>query len=94
MFCLLAFWETKGQANYPVSAIPDSLKSGVLAVVRNSSEHFIQQDEQNGTYKVTYIITIFNEKGKFYSDLVIAEDSFFELKKFSGEVYDAAGKTI
>ena len=93
-FSLLAFGKVNAQTNYPVSAIPDSLKTGVQAVVRNSSEYFVQQDEHNGTYKRTYVITIFNDKGKFYSDLVIGEDDFFELKSFSGEVYDAAGKTI
>jgi len=94
LFCLLAFWKANGQANYPISAIPDSLKTNAVAVVRNSSEVFIQQDERTGSYKKTYVITILSEKGKSYSDLYIGEDDFFELKDFSGEVYDAAGKVI
>jgi len=88
------FWKVDAQVNYPVSAISDSLKTGALAVVRNSSESFIQQDERNGTYKVINVVTILSEKGKSYSDLVIPEDDFYELKNFSGEVYDAAGKSI
>ena len=94
LFCLIALCKVNAQANYPVNAIPDSLKTGALAVVRNSSENFIQQDERNGTYKVIQVITILNDKGKDYSDLVIPEDDFYELKNFSGEVYDAAGKII
>ena len=94
LFCLLALGKGNGQGNYPVSAIPDSLKADAKAIVRNSSEYFIQQDERNGTYKKTYVITILNEKGKSYSNFVIGEDDFFELKNFSGEVYDAAGKSI
>ena len=93
-FCLPVFLNVSGQVSYPVSAIPDSLKTGVQAVVRYSSENFVQQDEQNGTYKKTFVITVFNNKGNSYSDLVIREDDFYELKKFSGEVYDATGKTI
>ena len=93
-FCLLAFWEVDGQVNYPVSSIPDSLKTNVQSVVRNSSETLIQQDERNGSYKKTYVVTILNEKGKSNSDLYIGEDDFFELTGFSGEVYDAAGKVI
>jgi len=93
-FCLLAFVKVNGQANYPASAIPDSLKTGAQAVVRYSSESFVQLDERNGTYKKTYIVTVFNDKGKSFSDLDIGEDDFFELKNFSGEVYDATGKTI
>ena len=94
IFCLLSFWKANAQVNYPVSTIPDSLKTGVLAVVRNSSDLFTQQDERNGTYKVIIVITILNDKGKLYSNLVIPEDDFCELKNFSGEVYDAAGKII
>jgi len=93
-FSLFAFVKVNGQVNYPVSDIPDSLKTGVEAVVRNSSETFIQQDERNGTYKKTYVVTILNEKGKSNSDLYIGEDDFFELSNFSGEAYDAAGKVI
>ena len=94
IFCLLAFWEVNAQVNYPVSAISDSLKTGVLAIVRNSSKHFTQQDERNGIYKVITVITILNDKGKSYSNLLIPEDDFYELKNFSGEVYDANGKVI
>ena len=94
LFCLLGVLKVNGQVNYPVSAIPDSLKTGVQAVVRNCSASFVQEDERNGTYKYTYVITVLNEKGNFYSNLLISEDDFFELKNFSGEVYDAAGKVI
>ena len=93
-FCLLAFVEVNGQVNYPVSNIPDSLKTGVRAVVRNSSETFIQQDERNGSYKKTFVVTVLSEKGKSSSDLYIGEDDFYELNGFYGEVYDAAGKVI
>ena len=94
LFCLFSLEMGYGQVNYPVSAIPDSLITGTQAVVRNSSQYFVQQDERNGTYKVIYVITVLNEKGKSYSDIVIGEDNFCELKKFSGEVYNAAGKII
>jgi len=93
-FCLLVFWKVNGQVNYPVSAIPDSLKTDAQAVVRNSSEIFVQQDEQNGTYKKTCVVTVLSEKGKSYSNLYIEEDDFWGLSNFSGEVYDATGKII
>jgi len=93
-FCLLTFLKVSGQVNYPVSAISDSLKADASAVVRNYSESFVQQDERNGTYKQTYVITVLNDKGKSYSDLYIGEDDFLELRSFSGEVYDATGKVI
>ena len=91
---LLNVWKISGQTNYPVNAIPDSLKNGVQAIVRNYSISFVQTDERNGTLKVTNVVTILNEKGKSYSDLLIPEDDFYELKNFSGEVYDANGKVL
>ena len=94
LFCLFAFGNATGQVNYPVSAIPDSLKTGAQAVVRYSSESFIQQDERNGTYRNISVITVLNEKGKSSSDFLIGENDFYELRNFSGEVYDADGKVI
>ncbi|GHS96503.1 hypothetical protein FACS189421_01660 [Bacteroidia bacterium] len=94
LFSLILFYQAKGQEGYLVSLIPEELKTGAQAVIRESSESFIQQNEQNGAYKKTYVITVLNEKGKSFSDFVTGEDDFYELKSFSGEVYDAAGKTI
>ncbi|MDR0540946.1 MAG: DUF3857 domain-containing protein [Dysgonamonadaceae bacterium] len=90
----LSVWNCLPGQNYPVSAIPENLKIDARAVVRESSESFVQQDEKNGIYKNTYVITILSEKGKSFSDFAVGEDDFYELKKFSGEVYDATGKTI
>ncbi|MDR0798172.1 MAG: DUF3857 domain-containing protein [Dysgonamonadaceae bacterium] len=90
---LYIFSSAKGQ-NYPVSAIPEDLKKEAQAVVRESSESFTQQDEYTGIYKVKYVITILNEKGKSFSNWIVSEGDFTELKNFSGEVFDATGKSI
>jgi len=97
MFLLLtalSVWGCMYGQNYPASAIPENLKTDAFAVVRESTESFIQQNERNGIHKMTYVITVLNEKGKDFSDFKIGEDDFYELKKISGEVYNAAGKTI
>jgi len=90
----LSVWGCLHGQNYPVKTIPENLKTDAFAVVRESSESFIQQNKKNGTCKMTYVITILNEKVKLFSDFQVEEDDFCELKKFSGEVYDANGKTI
>ena len=90
----LPIWVCMQGQNYPVNTIPENLKTDAQAVVRESSESVIQQDEKSGTYKTTYVVTVFNDKGKSFSNFIVVEDDFCELKKFSGEVYDAAGKTI
>ncbi|MDR2841096.1 MAG: DUF3857 domain-containing protein, partial [Paludibacter sp.] len=80
--------------NYAVSLIPDSLKLGAQAVVREQKEFFVQKDERNGTYKCMRVITIFNEKGLKHAKFIVGTDDFEELKSFLGEVFDANGKSI
>ncbi len=93
LFLLLNIHGIKADG-YPAAAIPENLKKDAYAVVRESSESFKQQDLQSGTYKASYTITILGEKGNLYANFFTYEDSFHELKSFSGEIINAAGKTI
>lgn len=79
---------------YPVSAIPDSLKKDANSVVRNYSAQFIQSDINNGTYKVNKVITILNEQGSDFAVFHANEDKFRALTSFSGNIRDASGKII
>ena len=56
------------------------------AVLLNYHVEFIQNDNNKGAakYKVEYLIN--NEKGKRFSDILISQDKFQELKSFSGEI--------
>ncbi len=94
--CLFIFLlsNTAKSDGYPAASIPENLKKNAYAVVRLSSESFTQMDVNSGTHKVTFVITILNEKGKDYADFYTFEDSFVELKNFSGEIINASGKTI
>jgi hypothetical protein len=80
--------------NYSVTAISAGLKQDANVVVREFSKEFIQEDLYNGTYKVTYVITVMNGKGDNYADFHVYEDSFHELKVFSGELFNALGNSI
>jgi transglutaminase-like putative cysteine protease len=93
LFFLVVFGKAKGD-NYAVGTIPEELKTDAYAVVRESSESFIQQDERTGIYKKTHVITVLNNNGKSFSDWMIYENKFRELKSFSGTVYNAEGKII
>lgn len=93
LFFLFAFVRINAQ-NYAVTAIPEDLKTDARAVIREFSETFVQENAQTGTHDVTYAITIFDEKGDDYLNFYIYEDFFRELKNFSGEVFDAQGKSI
>ncbi len=80
--------------DYPTSAINDSLVQNADAVVRHYESVFVQTDMNNATHKITEIVTILNEDGKYHGSVVIYLDKFRDLKSFSGIVTDASGKTI
>jgi transglutaminase-like putative cysteine protease len=79
---------------YSALLIPDSLKQNAYSVVRLESNRFEYTDDQNGVEKVTRIVTILDEKGENAARLQIGQGKFWELKRFSGEVFDAMGKSI
>ncbi|GHU79845.1 hypothetical protein FACS1894145_4900 [Bacteroidia bacterium] len=93
LICLFIFFRLHAQ-NYAVTVIPEDLKTDARAVIREYSETFVQEDLYNGTYKTVYTITIFDEKGDDYTNFYVYEDFFRELKSFSGEVFNAQGKSI
>lgn len=79
---------------YPVASIPDSLKQGAHAVVRESSEAFIQSDINHATYKVTKVVTILSQQGDGFAHFVSYGDKFREITDFSGTIRDASGNVI
>ena len=80
--------------NYPASQIPDSLKTDAYSVVRYESTRFEYSDQQNGLEKVVRVVTVLDEKGEDGAEFYEETGRFWELKKFSGEVYDATGKLV
>ncbi|MDR2621595.1 MAG: DUF3857 domain-containing protein [Dysgonamonadaceae bacterium] len=93
IFLIYAFVRINAQ-NYVATTIPEDLKTDARAVIREYSGTFVQEDAQTGTHKVVYATTIFDEKGDDYVNFYIYEDFFRELKNFSGEVFNAQGKSI
>ena len=81
-------------SKYPVATIADSLKQGAYAVVRENSETFTQSDINNGTYKVTRVVTILSKLGDDFAHFALYGDKFRELSDFSGVIRDASGNVI
>ena len=80
---------------YPVENIPDSLKTNANAVVRYDETFFTQTDQNNGTVKYTYVVTVLEKAGREHADIVIPQDKYTELKSFSGIVQNPlTGKVI
>lgn len=79
---------------YPVSQIPDSLRTEAYSVVRFESTDFEYIDPQSAVEKVTRVVTILDEKGSNEANFTEGLGKFWELKKFSGEILDQTGKLI
>lgn len=80
--------------DYSAYTIPDNLENDAVAVVRNYTIQFSQSDKNNGTLKVSKVITILNQQGDQFSNFIEFGDKFHEFKGFSGIIRDASGKVI
>ena len=79
---------------FPENQISEDLRKNAFAIVRQSKQNFTQTDQNNAIYKVDFVITILDKKGDKNAIFAVYEDNFIELKKFSGEIFDAKGKSI
>src|SRR5271154_1886745 len=83
-----------GDPKYPVSAIPEDMKTNVNVVIREDVMTFKILSMSKANLHIFEAITIFNEKGKDYATEVVVYDKLSKIKEFNGSVYDASGKLI
>jgi transglutaminase-like putative cysteine protease len=86
--------DAKDDPKYPVSSIPENLKQGVYAVVREDFARFEILAVNKSRYYVHKVITILNEKGKDYASEAIGYDKMEKVNSISAYVYDAQGSLI
>ncbi|NOT75209.1 MAG: DUF3857 domain-containing transglutaminase family protein [Cyclobacteriaceae bacterium] len=79
---------------YPVSEIPDSLKSGMYAVIREDQTVIEIFSLNKSVETVHRVVTILNEKAKSYAVEVVSYDKSRKISYFRGTAYDAVGKEI
>jgi len=81
--------------DYPVSEIPEELKKGANAVIREWSEVFRIVNPGEGVLEGKKVITILNQKGKGFSTAYVTFDkTITQGTILRGEVYNAAGKRV
>ncbi len=86
---------TAKEFKYPVSDIPDSLKTNAKIVIRNYEQVFEIKSIGNGIEKISYAITILNENGLEHA--VFHQYYYEKLMKLSeirGTVYNALGEKV
>lgn len=95
LLSLVAYMPLGAQTNrYAAALIPDSLKKGSNAIVRNSSMEYIYKSPVSSTEKLSEAITVLNENGEADAYIQIHTDMFSTLKCFSGRIIDASGNII
>lgn len=79
---------------YPVSDIPDSLKSGMYAVVRDESNVFTIIDKSHSNVRYRSVITILKATGRSNAILSVGYDKLTKIKSVKATVYNAFGGVI
>ena len=84
----------KDGPSHPVSAIPENMKSGMYAVIREQELRFEISSTKNATTYGRIVITILNPNGQNYAKKVLYYDKYSIIKSFKGVSYDAEGKVL
>lgn len=79
---------------YSVLLIPKDLLKNANSVKRTEQKEFILKKPGEAIFRHKYALTILNEAGDRYSNLVVYYDKFFQIRDISGTLYDASGKAI
>lgn len=79
---------------YPVSAIPEDLKQGMYAVIRERNEKFYIENKGSSVYQVKLVITILNSNAKRYAALTLGYDRLRTIENLKATSYDAQGNII
>ena len=96
LFAMLmgSFATAKEDPSYPISAIPDDMKTGMYAVIRDQELKFEINSEKNATTYFRIVITILNANAENYAKKILVYDKFDVVKSFRGTSYDIAGKVV
>ncbi|MFN8804354.1 MAG: DUF3857 domain-containing transglutaminase family protein [Bacteroidota bacterium] len=93
-FVATNFCQAKDEPKYPVSQIPEELKKGMYAVVRESHERFEILSVKQSRYYLHKVITIFNGEARRYAEEYIGYDKMEKINFINAKVYNAQGDLI
>jgi transglutaminase-like putative cysteine protease len=79
---------------YPAAAIPDSLKTGANAVVREDSSVFTYASAQRTHLFVHRVVTVLNKNGDDHGAFLQSYDKLRKITSFKGSIYDAGGRLV
>src|SRR5688572_20209222 len=82
------------EPKYPVSSIPEDLKQGMYAVVRESESKFYIDSRGQSSLYIRSVTTILNSKANFLAEVAVNYDKLKKIDGLKANVYDAAGNLI
>src|SRR5687768_13848326 len=88
------FAQAKDDPRYPVSTIPEELKKGSHAVVREDQLIFTILTKNTATMKVRMVVSIFNDKGRHFAKQIVHYDKLRKITSLNAQVMDADGNLI
>lgn len=82
------------EPKYRVSDIPEDMKAGMYAVIREKETRFeiVSETQCNLYYRIA--VTVLNPQGKEQAELAVFYDKFNVIKSLKGTVYDATGHVV
>ena len=84
----------KEMPRYPVHEIPEELKKGAHAVVREDAMTFRILTKSTASLSVHMVVTIFNDKGKHFARETVFYDKLRKVTSLKAQVMDANGILI
>ncbi len=84
----------KDDPTYPVSAIPEGMKTGMYAVVRERESIFSIHSANSSTHQVRLVITILTSKADDQASLTLGYDRFSKIENLKASVYNDNGYLI
>lgn len=93
VFCVF-FAIAKEDPHYPVSDIPEDMKTGMYAVIREQEIRFEINSSKSANKYVHIVTTILNANANRYAKETLFYDKFTVIKSFRATAYDANGKII
>jgi transglutaminase-like putative cysteine protease len=91
---ILFFRAMAVEPKYPVSSIPEDMKQGMYAVIRESESRFYIDSKSQSSHYVRNVVTILNSKADDMAEIDIYYDKLRKLDSFKANVYDAEGNLI
>lgn len=93
-FLLIAIRGLASDPKYPISEIPEELKKGVNAVVREDKMVYTINSRSTATAYTHVVISIFNNNGKGFAEETIGYSKLSKITMFKANVYGPEGNLI